>query len=232
MNKIFDGSRKISAIIEMLPEATGIFYKYNLDYQKYLDKTLSNFVNDTEIELEHIMTELNEIISEYAADGTRPYNYNDDSLKDLIKHIMTRHSSARKILKEADGLILKALQEHYNEHGKELTKVYKTFGRIKIEIELHLIKEESVMFTLMSDYESDKDEKIITKIKQVEDEVKEEHEGVCGLFNKLRIATNYYKEPENASMSYQRAYYLLKKLERDLFEHIIIENTILFKKFN
>jgi regulator of cell morphogenesis and NO signaling len=57
-----------------------------------------------------------------------------------------------------------------------------------------------------------------------------EHDTVGDLLRDLRIVTKEYKVPADGCMSYQTLYRALEAFEKDLHQHIHLENNLLFPK--
>jgi regulator of cell morphogenesis and NO signaling len=57
-----------------------------------------------------------------------------------------------------------------------------------------------------------------------------EHETVGGLLRELRALSSNYTVPPDGCISYQTLYYLLEAFEKDLHQHIHLENNILFPR--
>ena len=55
-----------------------------------------------------------------------------------------------------------------------------------------------------------------------------EHDGAGDVLRKIRQLSNDFTPPDDACVSYQTLYGRLVELERDLHEHIHLENNILF----
>jgi len=55
-----------------------------------------------------------------------------------------------------------------------------------------------------------------------------EHDTVGDLLRDLRMVTNDYKVPADGCMSYQALFQALEGLEKDLHQHIHLENNLLF----
>ena len=60
--------------------------------------------------------------------------------------------------------------------------------------------------------------------------VREEHDAAGDILRELRSVTTDYAVPADACISYKTPYEALEALERDLHQHIHLENNILFPK--
>lgn len=140
--------------------------------------------------------------------------------EDLTRHIEdTHHDYLRHTLPEIDELLLKVLKAHGANHS-ELFDVYKLFGRLKSDLNQHLIKEEALLFPAMNRGD---------EAGALAAEIKAEHEGAGELLEAMRSLSNDYAVPADACMTYRRVYELLPELEADLHQHIHLENNILMR---
>ena len=57
-----------------------------------------------------------------------------------------------------------------------------------------------------------------------------EHDGAGYLLSQIRQITSDFTVPPDACMSYQTLYKALEEFEKDLHEHIHLENNILFPR--
>ena len=57
-----------------------------------------------------------------------------------------------------------------------------------------------------------------------------EHDSAGELLRKMREVTNGYTVPEDGCMSYKMLYRALPEFEADLYQHIHLENDILFPR--
>ena len=96
--------------------------------------------------------------------------------------------------------------------------------RLRADLEQRLIKEETLLFPALVQRGETAGE-----ASKLADEVVSEHEAAGELLRALREATNDYTVPDGACPTYQKAYRLLPEIERDLHQHIHLENNILLK---
>jgi regulator of cell morphogenesis and NO signaling len=57
-----------------------------------------------------------------------------------------------------------------------------------------------------------------------------EHDTAGDILRKLRAVTSDYRVPSDGCISYQTLYQALQGLEKDLHQHIHLENNVLFPK--
>jgi regulator of cell morphogenesis and NO signaling len=151
-------------------------------------------------------------------------------LADLIDHIVaTHHSYLNRALPELSDLTTTILRVHGQKHP-DLFRVHKLFHNLKLELEQHLIKEETLLFPMIKEYETGRSEAHLKKISLVVREIEEEHEAAGDILKELRSVTEDYILPGDGCATYGKTLKGLQELESDLFQHIHLENNILFTR--
>ena len=82
---------------------------------------------------------------------------------------------------------------------------------------------------MIKEYEHNPSKELFNKIDKVMKETEDEHETAGDVLKELRKITEEYCVPEDGCTTYSLSYGKLQELEADLFEHIHLENNILFK---
>ena len=60
--------------------------------------------------------------------------------------------------------------------------------------------------------------------------MEQDHDVAGDIMKEIRMLTHDYSVPENACNSIKMLYFKLEEFENDLFQHIHLENNILFPK--
>lgn len=225
----FNLSQSIGEIVSILPKASDVFKEYNIDFCCGGNRPLSEAIEEQKLNEHEVLTKLDEAYEE-----TRKFSKQADfrkmSRRELIDYIVnTHHAYLRKALPELSELTGTILRVHGPNHS-DLFKVHKLFHNLKLELEQHLVKEEEILFPLIKDYDVNPSHELFNRINTVMKETEDEHETAGGVLKELRKVTQEYKVPEDGCGTYCKTYDMLKELESDLFEHIHLENNILFKQ--
>ena len=136
----------------------------------------------------------------------------------------------RRELPQLSDLSTTILRVHGASH-EELSKVHRLFHNLKMEIDQHLIKEEEIVFPLIRGYAENPTSSQLKRIIEVDSELMKEHDGVGDVLKELRKVTDQYSVPEDGCATYEMTYLKLKDMESNLFQHIHLENNILFPLF-
>jgi len=230
MNKIINRDQKLGEVISIFPDANKIFNEVKIDYCCGGHNNLGETLKKKGLNVDTFVERLNDEYSKFIESKQEYKDWRKAAPMELIKHIVNNHHNYTfEALKEIDGLLLKILKVHFYNHGEELLKLHKLFGNLKIELEEHLVKEEGILFPLIEEYFTDKDEnKRVELIKFIE-ELEAEHDGAGNILKEMEGLTRDFTAPKGACTTFKLTYHKLNELEKDLFVHIHKENSILFK---
>lgn len=144
----------------------------------------------------------------------------------LAAHIDQKHHTyMHKALPFIGRLSETVLKAHGRNHP-ELFRIHTLFGSLRAELEQHLIKEETTLFPLYGTPEADVSDNLVPVILAL----RAEHEAAGNLLKQLRQLTNDYTVPDGGCPTWQELYDAMTGMEGDLFEHIHLENNILFER--
>ena len=232
MEKVINRDQGLGEIVSIFPGAAEIFNKYKIDYCCGGHDTLAGALDAIEIDKDKIIGELNNEYEKFIKSNSEYKDWRKEKTSALIKHIVQNHHEfTKKQLSEIDILLLKVLKVHFKLHSEELLKVHRNFGNLKIELEEHLIKEEEVLFPLIENFEITKDENTLLKIQYIIKDTESEHDAAGNIIKELEKITRDFNAPEGACTSFKLVYTKIHDLEKDLFIHIYLENSVLFNMF-
>ena len=140
--------------------------------------------------------------------------------------VNTHHAYLRRALPQLSELTTTILRVHGGDHP-ELSKVHRLFHMLKMELEQHLIFEVETLFPLVKEYESTGSRETLTQAVAEIDRVEGEHDTAGDIVKELQDVTDDYQAPADGCETYADTYRKLSELEKDLFEHIHLENNIL-----
>jgi regulator of cell morphogenesis and NO signaling len=215
-----------------MPKASDIFKEYRIDFCCGGNRPLQEAIEEKGLNEKEVLERL-----EKAYEKMQKYNSNQVDFKlmkpgDLIDYIVnTHHSYLNTELPRISEYVNTILKVHGKNHGDVLFKVHKLFHSLKADLEQHLIKEEQILFPMIKEYDKNPSAEMIRKIAAVIKEIEDEHEGAGDILKELREITDNYAVPEDGCRTYSITFQKLEELESDLFQHIHLENNILFKAF-
>ena len=218
-----------------MPESTRLFEQLKIDYCCGGNRPLGEACASAGLDVVTVMEMLGEVAESSSQDASAG-DFQNASLPELIEHILnTHHVFTKSEMNRLDPLTAKVMEAHGRNHP-ELVDVGKLFQRLCADLTPHMFKEERVLFPyiLAMSQASEKNQPApFAPFGTVNNPVRmmmKEHDTAGEILRELRAITSDYKVPPDACISYQTLYQALENFERDLHQHIHLENNLLFPK--
>jgi regulator of cell morphogenesis and NO signaling len=210
-----------------------VFERLGIDYCCHGATPLAAACRMRSLDLNQVLSELAESDAlDSTADEEDRVDWIAMSAGELADHIVeSHHVYLRQELPRLSELIDKVVAAHSARHP-ELVTLCNTFSELRQELELHMIKEERVLFPLVKQLEAARAPFAI-HCGTVENPIRvmeHEHETVGSALQRIRELTHNYQAPADGCASFKALYDGLASLESDLHRHIHKENNILFPK--
>lgn len=232
MGKLIRKDYSLGEVVTVYPAVVKKFNDMELDYCCGGNKSLEVALKEKAVDVDKFVEDLNKEFKEFKFENSQYVDWREKSSEELINHIVeTHHGETFRLLREIDPLMVKVFKVHFSHNPELLMKVHSLFGKLKCELEEHLLKEENILFPLMIKYDKAKDEKEKKKIEEDIRIIVSEHEAAGDILKELAEVTEDYKVPEWGCISFKLLYDYLHHLEKDLFIHIHKENNILFPRY-
>jgi len=214
--KIITREMPIGDIVTTLPQTANYFIKKGVDFCCGGERALEEAIQDASLSIDKVLDDL-EVIKNTS---TKKYKaWQDGKSEEIIDHIInTHHQFLRENLPLISDLAFKVLYVHGTKH-EVLFRVHELFNTLRSELERHLIKEETLLFPAIHEGNA-----------SLIQELMDEHDGAGNLIKEIKEITDHYKLPEDACQSYKLLFDQLETLEIDTYNHVHLENNILFKK--
>lgn len=218
-----------------IPGATRIFEGLKIDYCCGGSKTLEDACATAGVKTEDVWQLLEKTgLSQPTSAGA--IDFQTASLTELITHILDKHHVFTKAeMARLDALVEKVCSVHGQNHP-ELSRIQFLFRTMCEELKPHMFKEEQVLFPYIIRLEeavSRKQTPSAPPFGTVRNPVRMmmlEHETVGELLRELREVSSGYSVPADGCISFQTLYQALEAFEKDLHQHIHLENNILFPR--
>lgn len=227
----FNSNQKIGEIVTKFPNAADIFKEYKIDFCCGGDRPLITAINEQGVNETEILEKINasyEKLQNNLYSNNR--NWVEAPFDELVDHIVNvHHGYLYENLPKISELTTKILRVHGGNHP-ELSKVHKLFHTIKMELEAHLIEEETIQYPAIKEYLRSNSEDDLDKAINIINQLQDEHTGAGDILKELRRVTNDYKAPSDGCNTYKLTYAKLEEMESDIFQHIHLENNILFPR--
>lgn len=229
MNR-FNSSQPVGEIVSIMPQASEIFKKYKIDFCCGGNRPLSDVLSELNLNEDELLKEIHDKLNEISSEKEVFIDFRKLTSSELIDYIEnTHHAYTKKVLPELGELTTKILRVHGMNH-EVLFKVHKLFSSLKSDLEQHLLKEEEMLFPLIKKYDKNPSKQLLEKIGEIIKETEDEHDSAGDVLKELRKITDDFEVPEDGCNTYLLTFKLLEELESDLFQHIHLENNILFKR--
>src|SRR5699024_1556050 len=118
----------------------------------------------------------------------------------------------------------------YGKNHPHLKELHRLYNQFKLDMEEHSIKEEEEVFPLIKEYEENPSNELLEQIHTANGGLENEHDASGDILKRMREITNGFQPPSDACNSYRITYARLAELENDTFQHIHLENHVLFKQ--
>lgn len=201
-----------------VPRITEIFRKHRLDFCCGGKQTLKDACNKRQIDLGSIVSEIEKL-----NDKTEPNDLSEMPLDKLTQFIVNRyHEDLRKRIPELISLAEKVERVH-GDHLSCPQGLAALLRQMNEELTLHMMKEENVLFPLVNSGRGSM-AKMPIKVMTME------HDQHGQQLESLHRLTNDFTPPTEACTTWRTLYKGLEDLERELMEHIHLENNILFPR--
>jgi regulator of cell morphogenesis and NO signaling len=206
-----------------------VFQKYGLDFCCGGNTPVEDACKKANIDFNDLNAELEEVTKVISNEE----NYAEYDLNRLIDHILDTY---HVYIREASPIIKARLEKLARVHGQnhpELIKTNEVFQKMAIELEAHMQKEENILFPYIRVLASDSEVRTPSCFGTVQNPIRMmnyEHEVAGDDMKEIHKLTNGYEVPEDGCNTYRVGFQELQEFEDKLFEHVHLENNILFPK--
>ncbi len=218
----------IGEVVTAIPAAARIFKDFGIDYCCGGHRFLADVIQDQNINQAEIYEQLKQAAENRQQEYEGFKNRFDEMSPAVLSAYIedTHHVYLRRALPETADLLDTIVRVHGKNH-RELYEIYRLFGRLKTDLEQHLLKEENLLFPILDKALNNREEAAA-----LTEEIITEHEAAGEILRELRKVSQDYRVPEDGCNTYRKAYSLLEELEQDLHQHIHLENNILLKEYS
>ncbi len=216
------------------PSTIRVFERFGIDYCCGGRKPLQQACDELRLSFDQVSEKIAEVMNADTP-GTGP-SWDDVSLAKIIQIIVRKHHVfTRQELPRLKALAAKVESRHGQAHP-ELQSVHECVKKLEAEMFDHMEKEEHVLFTAIARAEHGLRSGMDlprTPFGSFENPVRRmmaEHDVAGQLCSEIKRLSSDYCPPENACPSYRGLYAGLQDFERDLHQHVHLENNILFPR--
>ena len=212
--------RTLGEWVTAQPAAAQVFYRHGLDFCCGGKQSLGQACAAAGLNADAILGEIGEAQAEGNDADVR---WDARPLEELIDHIVQRyHVPLRSEIPRLIDLARKVEQVHAAKADCP-AGLADLLVQVRAAVESHLDKEEQILFPLIAGGRGQTAHMPVQVMMQ-------EHEDHGRNLSRIREITNNRSVPEDACATWRELYRALGQLERDLMDHISLENNILFPR--
>lgn len=223
-------TRQVGSLVTERPARSRVFERLGIDYCCGGKVALAQACAARGLLVSDVVEQLH--TSDQAGSRSNETDWTAASMTQLIDHIVeTHHAWLKEELPRLTGLIEKVVGRHGGRDAR-LSQVKAVFQALREELEMHLMKEERVLFPAVREMERHNAPPSLGCgfLSGPVSVMEAEHEGAGAALVQLRNLTDQYAPPESACNTYRAMLDGLQALETDLHIHIHKENNILFPR--
>lgn len=214
--------------------AVRVFEKLGIDYCCGGKRPLGDVCREKGLDAAGVQKELDDAMAAPLSEGQ---NWAAASLRDLIAYIIeTHHEYLRRELPAIQARLDKVYRVYNQRRGPTLLGLPGAYAALRTELEMHMRKEEAILFPAIAAYEAAVDagmEPPKTRFGAMSNPIsmmEQEHESAGRVLEQIRWITGDFEVPDYACVTYRALIGGLKDLEQDLHTHIHLENNVLFPR--
>ncbi|WP_379131847.1 iron-sulfur cluster repair di-iron protein [Paenibacillus sp. sgz500958] len=227
---IFHSEALVRDIVLQFPKSADYFKANKIDFCCGGAKPLGEAIIERGLEQDAVLSDLYKLLEEYPV-LEEEMVWNSAPSAELINHIVNKH---HRYLREELPLIGQNVTKVFRVHGEDsphLAELYKLFHLLKEELLEHTAKEEETEFPKILNYMASPSEEALADLRAGLTDLEGEHDAAGDILKQIRKITDDFTPPAHACTTYRLTYARLEELEGMTFEHVHLENNILFPRY-
>jgi regulator of cell morphogenesis and NO signaling len=218
---IAPASATVGDLVLDRPSRSRVFSELGIDFCCGGKKTLERACAERGLDLGEVVARLEAEPAPVAA-----VDWRNEPLGALCNHLeATHHVYTKAELPRLREMLDKVARVHGERHP-EMIEVAALFGRLADDLSAHLLKEERVLFPAMRGIDAGRVVDLTPPVRVM----LAEHDDAGAILHELRTLTKGYVPPGDGCNTYRAALAGLEDFERDLHEHVHLENNVLFPR--
>ncbi|MDT8416482.1 MAG: iron-sulfur cluster repair di-iron protein [Lutibacter sp.] len=216
--------RTIAEIVSDDISTASVFKKYQLDFCCGGGKTVENACKNANINVDDVV---NDLMNNKSKNEAPNLNFKDWSAEFLADYIVYVHHTYVKQNLDVISEFAEKVANVHGQHEPRTIEIAKLFSNISSELTSHMGKEEFILFPAIKAKADNHNFEVDVKTMSL---IEDEHEEVGEMIKKIQELSDNFTTPEWACNTFKALYFKLEEFTNDLYQHIHLENNILFPK--
>lgn len=228
--------RTVGQFAAAYPASKRVFEKLGIDYCCGGGTSLAEVCAEHGIEVDRLVEMLSSEEGRVPGARSSDLDFPRMSLAALSDHIIREHHVFTRDENERITALLEKVCSVHGDNHAELFDIRKIFGMLRLELENHMLKEEQMLFPYISLMESSirfGQPVPPAPFGSTRNPIKvmlSEHDAAAEQLREMRRLSGDFTLPPDACTTYRTLYEAMEGLEKDLHEHIHLENNLLFPR--
>jgi len=231
INQIMENlkDKTVAQIVTENIKTSDVFKRNGIDFCCGGDVNIADICDTQGLNFQKIEKEIETAL----AINSSTHDFNSWNLEFLIDYIINTHHT---YVKNNFDLLLEYTNKVASVHGEnhpEVIRINRLTEALVGDLRPHLEKEERILFPYIKHLIEikSKNERVTNPgIQSPITVMKKEHDIAGDVVKEIAEISNNYSAPEGACNTYLATYAKLEEFQNDLFQHIHLENNILFPK--
>lgn len=215
------------------PASVRVFESFGIDYCCGGKRSLKDACAHANVAEESVRKQLENLDS---AQQDGPADWTHAPFAELTGHIVNHHHEfVRRESARLSALLEKVNTRHGQGHP-ELAQIKAIFEEIAHELSMHMQKEERVLFPYLNAMDAAVSAgkatppSLFGTVRNPIGNMLADHDDAGALLARMSELSGRYQAPPDACPSFKGLYHGLEEFERDLHQHVHLENNILFPR--
>ena len=226
------GRNTVGEIVAGDFRSAAVFHDFGIDFCCGGKRVLEDVCRERQIDTDVVL----DAVSRACSVSELAPRFDEWATEALISFIVDKHHGyVRRILPSVTANTQKLATAHGNRHP-ELVEVARLTQAVAAEMLSHMAKEECVLFPYIAEVAAavrTRQPVPLGPFGSIENPIRmmeHEHESAGAAMARVRELTNGYQVPADGCTTYRVALQQLAEFERDLHQHVHLENNILFPR--